>query len=83
MQVDLEGHYVGPSSGISLLLPTQKPPDRNQRHAISLPDGCSLFTFSDSPLPGVDMADIVDVDHVDHVTDFQTNLDSVFTFHLG
>lgn len=50
MQTDLEGHYVGPSSGVSFLLRIQKRLDQ----FVSFPQGSSIFTFGDVPLPYLD-----------------------------
>lgn len=50
VQTDLEGHYVGPSSGVSFLLRIQKRLDQN----VSFPQGSSIFTFGDAPLPYLD-----------------------------
>ncbi|OKL61786.1 hypothetical protein UA08_02213 [Talaromyces atroroseus] len=49
-QTDLEGHYVGPSSGVSFLIRAQK---RLYKY-LSLPINTPIFTFGDSPLPEVD-----------------------------
>ena len=46
-QTDLEGHYVGPSSGVSFLLRVQKRLDTS----VSFPHGSSVFNFGDAPLP--------------------------------
>ncbi|KAL0937066.1 fungal specific transcription factor domain-containing protein [Colletotrichum truncatum] len=46
-QTDLEGHYVGPSSGVSFLLRVQKRLDES----VSFPQGSSIFNFGDAPLP--------------------------------
>lgn len=46
-QTDLQGHYVGPASGVSFLLRVQK-----QLHQIvSFTQTASIFTFGDAPLP--------------------------------
>ncbi|OAA64573.1 Transcription factor [Niveomyces insectorum RCEF 264] len=45
-QTDLEGHYVGPASGVSFLLRIQK----RLRQAISFAHPSSIFTFGDAPL---------------------------------
>ncbi|TFB00683.1 hypothetical protein CCMA1212_007333 [Trichoderma ghanense] len=51
VQTDLEGHYVGPSSGVSFLLRIQKRLDQ----FVSFPQGSSsIFTFGDAPLPYLD-----------------------------
>ncbi|UKZ71390.1 uncharacterized protein TrAtP1_012349 [Trichoderma atroviride] len=50
VQTDLEGHYVGPSSGVSFLLRIQKRLDQ----FVSFPQGSSIFTFGDVPLPYLD-----------------------------
>ncbi|KAF6822001.1 fungal specific transcription factor domain-containing protein [Colletotrichum plurivorum] len=46
-QTDLQGHYVGPSSGVSFLLRVQKRLDQS----MSFPQGSSIFNFGDAPLP--------------------------------
>ncbi|KAF9875403.1 hypothetical protein CkaCkLH20_07223 [Colletotrichum karsti] len=46
VQTDLEGHYVGPSSGVSFLLRVQKRLDQS----MSFPQGSSVFNFGDAPL---------------------------------
>ncbi len=49
-QDDFEGHYVGPSSGVSFLLRAQK-----RVHAsINFEQSSSIFTFGDTPLPKCD-----------------------------
>jgi len=45
-QTDLQGHYIGPASGVSFLLRVQKRLDR----AISFSHSSSVFTFGDAPL---------------------------------
>lgn len=49
-QTDLQGHYVGPSSGVSFLLRAQK----RLHKIVSLSSNSSIFTFGDSPLPEFD-----------------------------
>ncbi|XRM47112.1 hypothetical protein ABZX51_010113 [Aspergillus tubingensis] len=49
-QTDLEGHYVGPSSGVSFLLRAQ----RRLHKYVALPINTPIFTFGDSPLPEVE-----------------------------
>ncbi|KAJ5729721.1 uncharacterized protein N7483_004229 [Penicillium malachiteum] len=46
-QTDLEGHYVGPSSGVSFLIRVQR---KLYKH-LSLPLNTPIFTFEDTPLP--------------------------------
>ncbi len=46
-QTDLQGYYVGPSSGISFLSRLQK----RFNETASFPHGLSVFNFGDSPLP--------------------------------
>jgi hypothetical protein len=46
-QTDLQGHYVGPSSGVSFLRRALK----RLQQVISLTPNSSMFTFGDSPLP--------------------------------
>lgn len=46
-QTDLEGHYVGPSSGVSFLSRAQ----RKLYNHLSLPLNTPIFTFGDAPLP--------------------------------
>lgn len=45
-QTDLQGSYIGPSSGVSFLLRIQK----RLEQAISFSDPSSIFTFGDAPL---------------------------------
>lgn len=45
-QTDLEGHYVGPSSGISFLSRVQK----RLEESVSFSRGLSVFNFGDAPL---------------------------------
>jgi hypothetical protein len=49
-QTDLEGQYVGPSSGVAFLLRAQK----RLHEVVSLSPNSSIFTFGDSPLPEYD-----------------------------
>ena len=49
-QTDQQGHYVGPSSGVSFLLRVQK--KFHQR--VSFSPSSSIFTFGDAPLPQFD-----------------------------
>lgn len=49
-QTDLQGHYIGPASGVSFLLRVQK----KLHETISFPSNCSIFTFGDAPLPQYD-----------------------------
>jgi hypothetical protein len=49
-QTDLEGQYVGPSSGVAFLLRAQ----RRLHEVVSLSPNSSIFTFGDSPLPEYD-----------------------------
>lgn len=51
-QDDLDGHYVGPSSGISFLLRAQK----RVHESVNLEHSSSVFTFGDAPLPKCDIA---------------------------
>ncbi|KAJ0423359.1 hypothetical protein BJY00DRAFT_321982 [Aspergillus carlsbadensis] len=46
-EADLEGHYVGPSSGLAFLARVQK----RFQQTVALPRGISVFNFGDSPLP--------------------------------
>lgn len=46
-QTDLEGHYVGPSSGVAFLLRVQKRLEKS----VSFPHSSSVFNFGDAPLP--------------------------------
>lgn len=46
-QTDLQGNYVGPSSGISFLSRIQK----RFSESVSFPQGLSVFNFGDAPLP--------------------------------
>lgn len=45
-QTDLQGHYIGPASGVSFLLRVQK----RLHQAISFSDDSTIFTFGDAPL---------------------------------
>ncbi|SCO91314.1 uncharacterized protein FRV6_15442 [Fusarium oxysporum] len=47
-QTDLQGYYVGSSSGISFLSRIQK----RFGETVSFPHGLSVFNFGDAPLPG-------------------------------
>lgn len=49
-QTDLQGHYVGPASGVSFLLRVQK----RLHQAVSFSQTSSIFTFGDAPLPDFD-----------------------------
>lgn len=49
-QTDLQGHYVGPSSGMSFLLRLQK----KLRQNLPVSVNSSIFTFGDAPLPEFD-----------------------------
>lgn len=49
-QTDLQGHYVGPSSGVSFLLRVQK----KLHQKVSFSQNSSIFTFGDAPLPDFD-----------------------------
>ena len=49
-QTDLQGHYVGPSSGVSFLLRVQK----KLHQTLSFSHSSSIFTFGDAPLPEFD-----------------------------
>ncbi|KAB8242796.1 fungal-specific transcription factor domain-containing protein [Aspergillus flavus] len=49
-QTDMEGHYVGPSSGVSFLLRIQK----RLHECISFPLNTPIFSFGDAPLPKSD-----------------------------
>lgn len=50
-QTDLQGHYVGPASGVSFLLRVQK---RLHRAISFSQSSSSIFTFGDAPLPDYD-----------------------------
>lgn len=49
-ETDLEGHYVGPSSGVSFLLRVQKRLHENLQFSAAEP----IFNFGDTPLPTLD-----------------------------
>lgn len=49
-QTDRQGHYIGPSSGVSFLLRIQK---KLHENSSSSPHS-SIFTFGDAPLPEFD-----------------------------
>ena len=51
-QTDQQGHYVGTSSGVSLILRIQKRLHQNS----SASHDSSIFTFGDAPLPEVDQS---------------------------
>lgn len=54
-QTDLQGHYVGPSSGVSFLLRVQ----RKLHQKVSFSQNSSIFTFGDAPLPEFDPSFLV------------------------
>lgn len=54
-QTDLQGHIVGPSSGVSFLLRVQK----KLHQKISFSQNTSIFTFGDAPLPEFDPSFLV------------------------
>ncbi|RDW71701.1 hypothetical protein BP5796_07735 [Coleophoma crateriformis] len=54
-QTDLQGHYVGPSSGASFLLRAQK----RLHSMVALSRGSSIFTFGDAPLPEFDASFLI------------------------
>ncbi|KAL5334812.1 hypothetical protein BJX70DRAFT_391120 [Aspergillus crustosus] len=54
-QTDMEGHYVGPASGVSFLIRVQK---RLHEH-IALPPTTPIFSFGDAPLPKHDSSFLV------------------------
>ncbi|KAH8666950.1 fungal-specific transcription factor domain-containing protein [Xylariales sp. PMI_506] len=49
-QTDLQGHYIGPASGVSFLLRMQ----RQLHQTVSFTQTSSIFTFGDAPLPEYD-----------------------------
>jgi hypothetical protein len=49
-QTDLQGHFVGPSSGVAFLLRVQ----RRLHQTVSFPQSSSIFTFGDAELPEYD-----------------------------
>ncbi|KAE8378035.1 fungal-specific transcription factor domain-containing protein [Aspergillus bertholletiae] len=49
-QTDMEGHFVGPSSGVSFLLRIQK----RLHESIAFPLNTPIFSFGDAPLPKLD-----------------------------
>lgn len=51
-QTDLQGHYIGPASGVSFLLRVQK----RLHQAVTFSQASSIFTFGDAPLPEPDAA---------------------------
>ena len=51
IQTDLQGHYVGPASGISFLLRVQK---RLHHSPLYSQASSTIFTFGDTPLPEYD-----------------------------
>jgi hypothetical protein len=53
-EADLEGHYVGPSSGLSFLARVQK----RFQQSLALPKGITVFNFGDSPLPYDDVSSL-------------------------
>jgi hypothetical protein len=54
-QTDMEGHYVGPASGVSFLIRVQKRLHEN----ISFPRTSPIFSFGDAPLPKYDPSFLV------------------------
>ncbi|KAL4991463.1 hypothetical protein BDW68DRAFT_198706 [Aspergillus falconensis] len=54
-QTDMEGHYVGPASGVSFLIRVQK---RLHEH-ILFPRTTPIFSFGDAPLPKYDPSFLV------------------------
>jgi galactonate dehydratase len=54
-QTDMEGHYVGPASGVSFLIRVQKRLHEN----ISFPRTTPIFSFGDAPLPKYDPSFLV------------------------
>lgn len=54
-QTDRQGHYVGPSSGVSFLLRVQK----KLHQKVSFSQNTSIFTFGDAPLPDFDPSFLV------------------------
>ncbi|EXJ80154.1 hypothetical protein A1O1_08296 [Capronia coronata CBS 617.96] len=53
-QTDLEGHYVGPSSGVSFLLRALKKLHENVSRTSQTQNSSSIFSFGDAPLPRYD-----------------------------
>ncbi|ETS75567.1 hypothetical protein PFICI_12511 [Pestalotiopsis fici W106-1] len=51
-QTDLQGHYIGPASGVSFLLRVQK----RLHQTVTFSQASSIFTFGDAPLPDPDPA---------------------------
>lgn len=51
-QTDLQGHYIGPASGVSFLLRVQK----RLHQTVTFSQTSSIFTFGDAPLPDPDPA---------------------------
>ncbi|KAF2997011.1 hypothetical protein E8E14_004293 [Neopestalotiopsis sp. 37M] len=51
-QTDLQGHYIGPASGVSFLLRVQK----RLHQTVTFSQASSIFTFGDAPLPEPDPA---------------------------
>lgn len=47
-QIDIQGYYVGPSSGVSFLSRVYK----RLAETVSFSNGLSIFNFGDAPLPG-------------------------------
>ncbi|KAF9894711.1 hypothetical protein FE257_006601 [Aspergillus nanangensis] len=54
-QTDMEGHYVGPSSGVSFLIRLQKRLTDNIDFSLNTP----IFSFGDAPLPKYDPSFLV------------------------
>lgn len=54
-QTDMEGHYVGPSSGVSFLIRVQKRLHQN----IAFSPNTTIFSFGDAPLPKYDASFLV------------------------
>ena len=51
-QTDRQGHYVGPSSGVSFMLRVQR--KLHEKASYSYSQDSSIFTFGDAPLPEAD-----------------------------
>ncbi|KAI9035725.1 uncharacterized protein KD926_002946 [Aspergillus affinis] len=54
-QTDMEGHYVGPSSGVSFLIRVQKRLHQN----VAFSPNTTIFSFGDAPLPKYDASFLV------------------------
>jgi hypothetical protein len=76
-QTDLQGHYVGPSSGVAFLLRAQK----RLHEVVTLSPNSSIFTFGDSPIPEYDPSFFVLPSRDDATKLFARYFDFAFPTH--